>query len=112
MNDIAQIYKVTGKIKLMHINSDPTFFEKIELWWIKFKFVSIINYIFRGASFEAFKLGRKKIIVKVQKKHPHMGASKIRRVYEKEGISLYRRMKKKRIKNPANLQMLRILRVF
>lgn len=28
-------------------------------------------------------------ILKVQKKHPHMGASKIRRVYEKEGFSLY-----------------------
>jgi putative transposase len=47
-------------------------------------------------------LGRKKIIVKVQKKHPYMGASKIRRVYEKEGFSLYKRMKKKRINNPAN----------
>lgn len=47
-------------------------------------------------------LGRKKIIVKVQKKYPHMGASKIRRVYEKEGFSLYKRMKKKRINNPAN----------
>lgn len=48
------------------------------------------------------RLGRKKIIVKVQKKHPHMGASKIRRVYEKEGFSLYKRMKKRRIDNPAN----------
>lgn len=48
------------------------------------------------------RLGRKKIIVKVQKKHPHIGASKIRRVYEKEGFSLYKRMKKKRIDNPAN----------
>jgi putative transposase len=47
-------------------------------------------------------LGRKKIIVKVKKKHPHMGASMIRRVYEKEGFSLYKRMKKKRINNPAN----------
>lgn len=46
--------------------------------------------------------GRKKIIVKVRKKHPHMGASRIRRVYEKEGFSLYKRMKKKRIDNPAN----------
>lgn len=36
------------------------------------------------------------------KKHPHMGASKIRRVYEKGGFSLYKRMKKKRINNPAN----------
>jgi putative transposase len=31
-----------------------------------------------------------------------MGASKIRRVYEKEGFSLYKRMKKRRIDNPAN----------
>jgi putative transposase len=48
------------------------------------------------------RLGRKKIIVKVQKKHPHIGAAKIRRVYEKEGFSLYKRMKKRRIDNPAN----------
>lgn len=48
------------------------------------------------------RLGRKKVIVKVQKKHPQMGASKIRRVYEKEGFSLYKRMKKRRIDNPAN----------
>jgi putative transposase len=48
------------------------------------------------------RLGRRKIIVKVQKKHPCMGASKIRRVYEKEGFSLYKRMKKKRTDNPAN----------
>lgn len=48
------------------------------------------------------RIGRKKIIVKVQKKHPHIGASKIRRVYAKEGFSLYKRMKKRRIDNPAN----------
>lgn len=48
------------------------------------------------------RLGRRKIIVKVQKKHPHLSASKIRRVYEKEGFSLYKRMKKKRNDNPAN----------
>jgi putative transposase len=48
------------------------------------------------------RLGRRKVIKKVQKKYPHMGASKIRRVYEKEGFSLYKRMKKKRIDNPAN----------
>jgi putative transposase len=48
------------------------------------------------------RLGRRKIIVKVQKKHPHLGASKIRRVYEKEGFSLYKRMKKRRFDNPAN----------
>ena len=48
------------------------------------------------------RLGRKKVIVKVQKKHPGLGASKIRRVYEKEGFSLYKRIKKKRMDNPAN----------
>ena len=48
------------------------------------------------------RLGRRKVIVKVQKKHPKMGASKIRRVYEKEGFSLYKRMKKRRIDNPSN----------
>lgn len=48
------------------------------------------------------RLGRKKVIVKVQKKHPDLGASKIRRVYENEGFSLYKRMKRKRIDNPAN----------
>lgn len=48
------------------------------------------------------RLGRKKVIVKVQKKYPQLGASKIRRVYEKEGFSLYKRMKKRRIDNPAN----------
>lgn len=48
------------------------------------------------------RLGRKKVIVKVQKKHPDLGASKIRRVYENEGFSLYKRMKRRRIDNPAN----------
>lgn len=48
------------------------------------------------------RLGRKKVMVKVQKKYPHLGSSKIRRVYEKEGFSLYKRMKKKRCDNPAN----------
>ena len=36
------------------IYSNQTIQEKMELWWIKFKFISIINYIFRGgASFGA-----------------------------------------------------------
>ncbi len=48
------------------------------------------------------RLGRRKVIVKVQKKYPGIGAAKIRRVYEKEGFSLYKRMKKRRIDNPAN----------
>ena len=54
------------------------------------------------AVIETSRLGRRKVIVKVQKKHPHIGASKIRRVYEKEGFSLYKRMKKRRFDNPAN----------
>lgn len=48
------------------------------------------------------RLGRRKVIAKVQKKYPGIGAAKIRRVYEKEGFSLYKRMKKRRIDNPAN----------
>ena len=48
------------------------------------------------------RLGRKKVIVKVQKRYPDLGASRIRRVYEKEGFSLYKRMKNKRLDNPSN----------
>jgi putative transposase len=48
------------------------------------------------------RLGRRKVVVKVQKKYPDMGTAKIRRVYEKEGFSPYKRMKKRRIDNPAN----------
>jgi putative transposase len=48
------------------------------------------------------RLGRRKVIVKVQRKHPYLGASKIRRVYENEGFSLYKRMKKRRNDNPPN----------
>ena len=40
------------------------------------------------------RIGRKKIVVKVQKKHPHLGASKIRRFYQKEGFSLNKRFRK------------------
>lgn len=46
--------------------------------------------------------GRNKVICLVQKKYPHISGSKIRRVYEQEGFSLHRRLKR-RIKNqPAN----------
>ncbi len=48
------------------------------------------------------RLGRRKVIVKVRKKHPKLGSSKIRRVYENEGFSLYKRLKRKRLNNPAN----------
>lgn len=48
------------------------------------------------------RLGREKIIVKVQKKHPHLGAFKIRRVYQKEGFFLFKRIAKKLMNNPVN----------
>ena len=46
--------------------------------------------------------GRQKVIVKVQRKHPELGASRIRRVYENEGFSLFKRMKNKRLNSPPN----------
>lgn len=48
------------------------------------------------------RLGRKKVIVKVRKKFPKFGISQIRRVYQRYGFSLYKRMKRKRFNNPAN----------
>ncbi len=48
------------------------------------------------------RIGRQKVIVKVQRKHPEIGASRIRRVYENRGFSLFKRMKNKRLNNPAN----------
>lgn len=39
--------------------------------------------------------GRKKVIRLVQRKHPELGASKIRRVYEQEGFSLMKRLKRR-----------------
>lgn len=48
------------------------------------------------------RLGRQKIIVKVLKKYPELSASKIRRVYQNEGMSLWKRVKKRRFDNPAN----------
>lgn len=52
--------------------------------------------------------GREKVIRLVQKKHPNIGSSKIRRVYEKEGFSLYRRLKrrlKQQIANPITIPL-------
>lgn len=46
--------------------------------------------------------GRIKITRIIQKKHPHVGASKIRRVYEREGFSLYKRLRPRIKDNPAN----------
>jgi putative transposase len=48
------------------------------------------------------KLGRRKVIVKVQKKQPELSGSKIRRVYEQKGFSLYKRMKSRKTDNPSN----------
>lgn len=46
--------------------------------------------------------GREKVIRLVQKKHPHIGSSKIRRVYEKEGFSLFKRLKRRVKHQPEN----------
>lgn len=46
--------------------------------------------------------GRKSVIASIQRKHPSISASKIRRVYVQQGFSLYKRMKKRRLKNPPN----------
>ena len=46
--------------------------------------------------------GREKVIRLVQKKHPHLSYSKIRRVYEREDFSLYRRLKRRVKQEPAN----------
>lgn len=46
--------------------------------------------------------GRKAVIASIRKSHPELGSSKIRRVYVQHGFSLYKRMKKRRIKNPPN----------
>jgi putative transposase len=48
------------------------------------------------------KKGRNKIIRLVQKIHPHLGSSKIRRVYVKEGFSLWKKPRKRMKDNPAN----------
>ena len=48
------------------------------------------------------RIGRKKVIVLVQRIHPDIGASKIRRVYQNEGLSLRSRMRKARFKQVAN----------
>lgn len=48
------------------------------------------------------KKGRKKIIRLVKKNHPHLGSSKIRRVYVKEGFSLWKKPRRRMKDNPAN----------
>lgn len=46
--------------------------------------------------------GREKVIIAVRAKHPEISSSKIRRVYEKEGFSLHRKLKRRVNNNPAN----------
>jgi putative transposase len=46
--------------------------------------------------------GREKVIVLVQKSHPHLSASKIRRVYEKGGFALSKKLRRRIKDNPAN----------
>lgn len=46
--------------------------------------------------------GRIKVIVLVRKKMPHVGASRIRRIYQQAGYTLNRRLKRRVKQNPAN----------
>jgi putative transposase len=46
--------------------------------------------------------GRKKVIPMVQRDFPQWSASKIRRVYENEGYSMFKRPRKRRYNNPPN----------
>jgi putative transposase len=48
------------------------------------------------------RIGREKVIRKVLKEHPALSVSKIRRVYQKGGFSLFKRMRKRRPNQPAN----------
>lgn len=48
------------------------------------------------------RIGRNKVIVKIQRKNPELSGSKIRRVYEMYGFALLKRLRKKRANNPAN----------
>jgi putative transposase len=54
--------------------------------------------------------GRKKIIRLVKKQHPHLSASKIRRVYVKEGFSLLKKPRKRMKNNPSNPIMIPLQR--
>lgn len=45
--------------------------------------------------------GRNQVIAQIKRKHPALSASKIRRVYQKEGFSLYHRLKKRRLSHPV-----------
>jgi hypothetical protein len=47
--------------------------------------------------------GRMKVIKLVQKAHPEIGSSRIRRVYEHSGLALSKKLKRRLKDNPANL---------
>jgi putative transposase len=46
--------------------------------------------------------GRNKVIALVRKRHPDVGSSCIRRVYERGGFSLFQRLKRRVTMNPSN----------
>ena len=46
--------------------------------------------------------GRAKVIKLVQKTHPQIGSSRIRRVYERSGLSLSKKLRRRIKDNPAN----------
>ncbi len=46
--------------------------------------------------------GRAKVIKLVQKTHPEIGSSRIRRVYERSGLSLSKKLRRRIKDNPAN----------
>jgi putative transposase len=54
------------------------------------------------ASIGVSRRGRMKVIRLVQKKHPEFGSSRIRRVYEQNGFSLQKKLKRRVKNNPAN----------
>jgi len=46
--------------------------------------------------------GRTKVIKLVKKIHPEIGSSRIRRVYERSGLALSKKLKRRIKDNPAN----------
>jgi putative transposase len=46
--------------------------------------------------------GRKKVIAMIQRTHPHYSSSRVRRVYEQQGYTLYSKCRKRRQQTKAN----------
>lgn len=46
--------------------------------------------------------GRKKVVALVRKKHPEIGSSRIRRIYSQSGLTLTKRLKRRRYNNPCH----------